>query len=143
MRGQEIRFREQYEAPPEQVFALFANHERFGKLLGVPVKRVMDAPHDDDPNGVGSVRRIASGFAAFEETILTCEPPKLIEYTVSRGGPIKNHHGRLEFSAAANGDTQLAYTIRFTARVPLTGSAIALALDQLIGRALKRVPRHL
>lgn len=142
MPSQRVRFRRQYDAPPQRVFALFANHERFGKLLGAPVKRVQDAPHGDDPNGVGSVRRIASGPAAFEETVLTCEAPELIEYTVTRGGPVKNHHGRIEFTTAGDGGTQVIYTIEFDPRVPLTGRTIAFALGQAIGRALDRVPRH-
>lgn len=142
MPSQRVRFCRQYDAPPQRVFALFANHERFGKLLGAPCKRVKDAPHGDDPNGVGSVRRIAGGPAAFEETVLTCDTPELIEYTVTRGGPIKNHNGRIEFNTAGNGRTQVTYTIEFDPRVPLTGPAIACALDQLIGRALGRVPRH-
>lgn len=142
MPGQRVRFRRQYEAPPRRVFALFADHERFGKLLGVPCRRIKTAPHDDNPNGVGSVRRIANGPAAFEETVLVCDAPKLIEYTVTRGSPLKNHHGRIEFNAVTGGNTQVTYTIEFDALIPLTGTAITVALNQLIGRAMNRVPRH-
>lgn len=142
MPNQRVRFQREYEAPPRQVFALFADHERFGKLLGAPCKRIKNAPDGDDPNGVGSVRRVANGPAAFEETVLVCEPPKLIEYTVTRGGPIKNHRGRIEFNTTANNGTRVTYTIEFDPRVPLTATAINLMLNKVIGRAMNRVPRH-
>lgn len=141
MPSQRVRFHKYYDAAPQQVFALFADHERFGKLLGVLVKRIKDARDGGDLNGVGSVRRLANGPAAFEETVLTCEAPDLIEYAVTRGGPIKNHHGRIEFSSSKDGGTEVTYTIDFDPRLPLTGHAIAFVLDQAIGRALNRVPR--
>lgn len=142
MPSQRVRFDKHYDVSPEQVFALFADHERFGKLLGVPCRRIEDAPHGDDANGVGSVRRVGNGPTAFEETVLTCEAPNLIEYTVTRGSPIKNHHGRMAFSAGKNGGTQLTYTIEFDPRVPLTGALVVFALNQFIGRALDRVPQQ-
>lgn len=142
MPSQRVRLQRQYDVPPPRVFALFADHERFGKLLGAPCARIKDAPDGNDPNGVGSVRRVASGPAAFEETVLVCEEPRLIEYTVSRGGPIKNHRGRIEFNPLADDRTQVTYTIEFDARIPLTGTAITLLLNQVIGRAMNKVPRH-
>lgn len=142
MPRQRVVFKKQYPQPPDQVFPLFADHHRFGKLLGAPIKRIKDAPAGTDPNGVGSVRRIAGGPFAFEETVLTAEPLELIEYTVSRGGPIKNHLGRIEFRPTKNGGTALHYTIEFDGRIPGSGKVIAGVLRTLIGRALDRVPNQ-
>ena len=45
---------ETFDVPRNKVFALFADHQRFGKLLGAPVKRVKDSDQAN-PNGLGSV----------------------------------------------------------------------------------------
>lgn len=142
MPSQRVSFKRQFQAAPPRVFALFADHERFGKLLGAPCRRIQESPHHDDPNGVGSVRRIAGGPAAIEETVITCDTPTLIEYTVTRGGPLKNHFGRIQFSRLPDGGTRLIYTIDFDPLFPFTGPAITWTLQQAIGRALNRVPRH-
>lgn len=142
MSRQRVQFHSHFQAPPAEVFALFADHRRFGQMLGAPVRRIRDAP-GEDPNGVGSIRRIALGPAAFEETVLTFEPPTLIEYTVTRGSPLKNHHGRMAFKAAADGGTELDYHIAFESKLPGMGPVIAMALKAAIGRGLQRAPRFL
>lgn len=142
MPSQCVRFQRQYQAPPQRLFALFSDHERFGKLLGAPCTRIKSAPEGSDPNGVGSVRRIAGGPVAIEETIVTSEAPTLIEYRVTRGGPLRNHFGRIQFNPQEGGGTELVYTIAFDPLLPLTGPAITWVLEQALGRALCRVSRH-
>ena len=123
MSQQEVIFEAYFQAPPEKVFAIFADHERFGRVWGAKFKRIKDG--QGDPNGLGSVRDIHMGLLHFEETIKTFEPSSLIEYTVSAGKAlIHNHLGRIEFRAE-NGGTRLNYRIQFEPDIPLTGGLVA------------------
>ena len=89
MANYKIEIDETFDVPRNRVFALFADHERFGKLLGAPVKRIRDSDQAD-PNGLGSIRKIGIGPIGLEETVITFEPGTLIEYTQpSRPHPLR------------------------------------------------------
>lgn len=135
-----IEIDETFDVPRSRVFALFADHERFGKLLGAPVKRVRDSDQAD-PNGVGSIRKIGIGPIGLKETVITFEPGLLIEYTITSMSPIRNHLGRIRFEDAPEGRTRVLYTISFEDIVPFTGKLVSSALDQGIRKGIKRVPR--
>lgn len=125
------------KAPPTKVFALFSDHKRVGKLLGAPMKRIKDSPESKNPNGVGSVRRVGPPLGGFEETILVSDAPKRIEYTVSKGGPIKNHLGVITFEPTGK-NTRVTYTIDFDGKVPVIGGIIAGVLQKAIEKGIKK-----
>ncbi|WP_404369101.1 SRPBCC family protein [Marinobacter sp.] len=135
-----IEIEETFAVSRERAFALFADHERFGKLLGVPVKRITDS-EQADPNGLGSVRRIGIGPIGLEETIIRFEPDSVIEYTVTGMSPLRNHLGRIRFSDANGDQTRISYTISFEDIVPFTGKLVQKALEQGIRKGIRRVPR--
>ncbi len=135
-----IEIDETFDVPRHRVFALFADHERLGKLLGAPVKRIHDSDQAD-PNGVGSIRKIGIGPIGLKETVITFEPETLIEYTITSTSPIRNHLGRIRFEDAADGRTRVQYTISFEDIVPYTGKLVSSALDQGIRKGIRRVPR--
>lgn len=116
-------------ATPEAVFAALSDHEVFGEFWGLAIRRVRAGELENQPNGLGSVRRIPSPLGPFEETITRFEIPHAIEYQVSSGGPIKDHLGRMEFHAESGG-TRIAYRIRFAPRIPFTGGLIAAILHR-------------
>jgi uncharacterized protein YndB with AHSA1/START domain len=124
----QVRFEQYFAAPRAKVFEWFADHEKFGEVWPGRFRRIQDAPQGKNPNGLGSVREIRQGLLKFEETIVKFQPNSVIEYAVTRGGPVKNHLGRLVFSDA-DGGTQLEYTISFDPRVPFTGWLIARILS--------------
>jgi uncharacterized protein YndB with AHSA1/START domain len=136
MPREEVRLQARVNAPLESVFAFCADHERFVRLLGGRCRRIKEGT--GDPNGVGSVRRIGSGPLAFEETIVTFEPNRRIEYTVTRGSPIKNHLGTVDFREA-DGATEIDYVIRFDGKLPLIGGLLAIALRHAWARNSPRV----
>ena len=119
------------------------DHEAFGKVLDTKIKRVVDSP-DKNKNGVGSVRRI-SAFPVpdFEETVITFEPNVLMEYVVSKGSPIKNHKGRMEFSEE-NGQTDLRYSIDFQPKlpIPLLGSVLKTAIEKPMRKSLEKLSKR-
>ena len=133
MANYKIEIDETFDVPRNRVFALFADHERFGKLLGAPVKRIRDSDQADPKIGIGPI--------GLEETVITFEPGLLIEYTISSMSPIRNHIGRIRFDDAANGRTRVQYTISFDDIVPFTGKLVSSALDQGIRKGIRRVPK--
>lgn len=139
MSSQYLQMNVEFNAPVDTVFGELSDHENMGKVLGAKIKRVKNG--DDNINGVGSVRRITPvPLAGFEETVTAFEPNKLIEYTITKGSPLKNHLGRMVFSEH-NGKTRLHYTIQFEPRlpVPLAGMIIKTALEKVILSGLHRV----
>lgn len=135
-----INIDETFDVPRSRVFALFADHHRFGQLLGAPVKRIKDSDQAD-PNGTGSVRKIGIGPIGLEETVLNFEPDALIEYAITSVSPIRNHLGRIRFEDTPEGHTRVQYTIHFEDIVPFTGKLVSNALEQGIRRGIKRVPK--
>ncbi len=135
-----IEVDETFDVPRQKVFALFAEHERFGKLLGAPAKRIKDSDQADH-YGLGSVRKIGIGPIGLEETVVGFEPDSLIEYSITSLSPLKNHIGRIRFEDTPDGQTRVNYTITFDDIIPFTGKLIQSALEQGIRKGIKRVPR--
>jgi len=117
MGRQHIKIQQFFNAPIGGIFSLLTDHETFGQIINVKIKRVVDS-QGENKNGVGSVRRVSAFPApAFEETVVAFEPDRLMAYEVSKGSPIKNHMGRMEFSHE-QGRTKLNYTIYFETKRP-------------------------
>ena len=135
-----IQIEETFDVPRERVFALFADHKRFGDMLGAPVKRIKDS-EQADPNGLGSVRKIGIGLFALEETVTGFEPDSLIEYTITSLSPLRHHQGRIRFAEINEGRTRVNYTISFEEIIPFTGALIHSALEKALRRGIKRVPK--
>ena len=142
MAQQQVKFEQFIAAPREKVFAYFADHEKFGRIWGGQFKRIKDSSNPRDVNGLGSVREIRSTGMVFEETISKYEPSSLIEYVVSKGGPIKNHLGHIEFHAVEGG-TQVNYTISFDPRIPLTGGIIAGIICTSFNKGVHKAVREI
>lgn len=117
MSRQHIEIRQSFNASVETIFNILSDHESFGKVMAKKVRRIVDS-QEENKNGVGSVRRVSSfPVPAFEETVITFEPNSLMEYVVSKGSPIKNHKGRMEFSGEGD-KTVLCYFIDFEPKRP-------------------------
>ncbi len=127
MPSQEVRLRKRIDAPIEAVFAFFADHQRFASLFGARGSRILEG--DGNPNGLHSVRRVGPGLLAFEETIVAFEPQRRIAYQITRGSPLKNHIGIINFSSEGN-CTVIDYVIRFDGRLPGIGPLVAKALER-------------
>lgn len=138
MANHRIEVDETFDAPRHQVFALFADHQNFGRLLGAPVRRIRDSDQAD-PNGVGSVRRIGVGPVGVEQTITSFEPETLIEYTIISLSPLRNHFGRIRFDSPTETTTRVNYTVYFEDVIPLTGAVVHSVLDQALKRTMRRV----
>jgi len=140
MGKQHIQITQNFDAPIETIFNYLTDHEIFGQVISTKIKRVKDS-HGENKNGVGSVRRI-SIFPTpdFEETVITYEPNQIMEYVISKGSPIKNHKGCLEFSQD-KGQTRLVYNIYFEPRLPfaLLGGILKKIIEKPIRQGIKKL----
>lgn len=130
MPSQLVQLDARFSANPETVFDFFCDHESFGRIWQGEFSRIRASEEPGNPNGVGSAREIRLGLMRFEETHTCCERPRLIEYRVTRGSPIKNHVGRIRFIAEPDGSTRVDYTIEFDPKIPFTGGLIARSLKR-------------
>ena len=140
MGKEKIEIEQSFNAPVETIFNILTDHESFGNVISTVIKRVVDSS-EANKNGVGSVRRISAfPFPSFEETVVTFKPNQLMEYKVSKGSPIKNHKGRMEFSEES-GITRLYYTIEFDPKLffVLFGTFLKGAIDKPIRKGIKRL----
>src|SRR5690606_12105931 len=89
---------------------------------------------DHDRNGVGSVRKLRVGPGpSFEETVTAYEENRLIEYRITRGSPLRNHFGRMQFAADGEGSRRHD-TIAFDGKGPRHAASMRPVPEQGIRR---------
>jgi hypothetical protein len=140
MGEQHIEITQFFNAPVDVIFSILTDHQAFGELINTKIKRIIDS-QGENKNGLGSVRRIKAFPAlSFEETVITFEENQLMEYRVSKGSPIKNHKGRMEFFYEQD-MTRLFYTIDFEPKLPFIffGSILNQVIKEPISKGLKRL----
>ena len=136
MATQLITINQTFNAPVAQVFSTLCDHEQFGKMCCINMKRIVDGK--EKLNGLGSVREIKIGvLPAFQETVTKYVENERMEYKITMGSPIKNHHGIMIFSEKG-GKTELFYTIQLESKIPFTTFLIKSVLGFGIGNGLKR-----
>jgi len=132
-----IELSHQSGLPVAELFDALADHNRLGKVFGLPVRRIRDG--DSEINGVGSVRKIGIGPLALEETVTSFDAGRSIDYRITRGGfPIRDHRGHVEFTPDGNG-SRVNWTIEFGSHLPVAGTAVAFLLEHAIRKGLKHV----
>ena len=141
MRAHWVEIERDFAAPVDQVFGYLAEHENLEKLFGAKVKRVRDG-EDGERNGVGSCRemRIAPVIPSFDETVTKFVPNQLIEYKITRGTPLDDHLGTMQFSPTAGGGTHFHYKIMFASKIPGVAALVSKAVGANIKKGLKNVP---
>jgi hypothetical protein len=138
MSVQKIDINMEFRRPVGKLFALLSDHEKMGPILGANVKRTRDGK--DSLNGLGSVRTLNIGpLPGFDETVTAFEKDKLVEYKITRGSPLKNHKGVMQFYPSGSGGSRLHYTIEFESKIPLLGPVVRAVLEGSIRRGLKKL----
>jgi uncharacterized protein YndB with AHSA1/START domain len=126
----------EFSAPVDQVFGHLSEHENLGPIFGIRVERAKDG--NTDRNGVGSIRRLSlNGLMPFEETVTDFKENELIEYTITKGTPIKDHLGTMRFSATESGGTKLHYVINIDGP-PIIIPLVAMQLRRSIAAGLRK-----
>ncbi|MDE1011861.1 MAG: SRPBCC family protein [Paraburkholderia fungorum] len=135
---QKLQIVENVGISTEQMFARLADHENLGKILGVPVKRSRDGR--GDVNGLGSIRTMGIWPLDFDETITAFEPPRRIEYSVTRGSPLRNHHAVIALSPSENG-TEISWSVHFDAAIPFTGPLVKNVMRIALTHGIRKLGR--
>ncbi|MCD9197168.1 SRPBCC family protein [Aeromicrobium wangtongii] len=135
---QRVHVTHTFTSDPATVFEKLSEHENLGPVFGAKITRVKDG--DTSRNGVGSTRSLKIGpLPAFHETTTVWEPHTLIEYTISKGSPLKGHWGRQILTPTTDGGTQLDYTIGFDMAVPGAAVAVGKVLQAAISKGLPKL----
>ncbi|MED5431406.1 hypothetical protein A15D_00488 [Alcanivorax sp. MD8A] len=136
---QRIEISKTFPFSVDKLFDFLSDHENL-ELIFAPAKIQRIKEGKDSPNGVGSTRNMKILIApAFHETVTRVVPNELIEYTITKGSPLKNHKGVMRFSDTGTGGSRLDYTIEFEGKLPLIGPIIKAGLDQGIRRGLNKL----
>ncbi len=132
----EIAISQKFSAPPERVFAAVTEHKRIEDWQkGIQV--TLERPGIPSPNGLGAVRRIKQGPLAIREEVVRWEEPRAMDYRMISGAPLRDHLGEIRLAPAADGGTDVTYTIRFGLPLYLGGDFTA----RLVASQLARVVR--
>ncbi len=130
-----------FPQPLSAVFAHLSEHENLAAVFGVPIKRIATSRDPNEPNGLGSVRRLFIGPVRVEETITAFEKDRTIEYRVTKGGFLKHHHGVMRFSEQSGG-THLDYTVEIQSIFPFVTMPLTAALGFGMRRGLTKLSRR-
>jgi uncharacterized protein YndB with AHSA1/START domain len=141
VRAHHVHIEHEFAKPPQRIFAYLAEHENLAEVFGAKVTRLRDG-EDGERNGVGSVRQLQIGLLPpFEETVTEFVPDERIVYRISKGSPLRDHLGVMEFAPAAAGGTRFCYDIRLGSPVPGLALLVRAALTRSIERSLPKVER--
>ena len=140
---QTVRVQKDLAAPPERVFAYLSENDNLGVLFApARVEHIKDG--DEGRTGVGSVRKLSFwGFLPFEETVTESVPNQRIEYEITKGSPMRDHHGTMAFSPTGAGGTHLDYTITLDSAVPGLAPVVAAQLRRALTKGLAKVDAEL
>lgn len=133
---EKIIISEKFSMPVEELFAFLENHDNLGQIFAPMQVKTL---HNGSPEvfGVGSVRQLSLGpVLPFEETVTAYTKNERIEYKITKGSPMKNHHGMMLFTAEGNGSS-LYYTIEFDSDIPGLAFLVKQVLEAGIRKGLK------
>lgn len=138
-----ILIEQEFPCSVEVLFSHLEKHENIGLIANAKICRLKpsDTQHE---NGVNSIRRIQSfPLPSFEETIVQYIPNQLIEYTVTKGSPVKNHLGRMSFSRSDTG-SHLTYSIELEAKTLLKPLEFIIIgqLENTLKKGLKKLAKQ-
>jgi uncharacterized protein YndB with AHSA1/START domain len=136
-----IEIERAFDHPIERVFRRYTDHAGWTAWAGLGrVWRERDGSPERD--GVGCVRAFSLSPGLREE-VTRFDPPRRMEYRVTRGAaPIADHHGEVLFAPEGQG-TRVTWRVTFRARIPGTGWALERGLGLLFRAILARLARDL
>jgi uncharacterized protein YndB with AHSA1/START domain len=138
MRAHILHVTHDFAKPADAVFAYLSQHENLGEFLNAKVTRLSDG--DTDRNGVGSRRQLKVGpLPPFEETVTEYVPGRRLGYKITKGSPLKDHWGLMEFSDRPGGGCHLDYKIKLASPIPGVAGIVKKTLTKSITDTLPKV----
>jgi uncharacterized protein YndB with AHSA1/START domain len=133
-------FVRQIAAPPETVFDVLTDHERYAAITPMR-KSVLERQGDPAPNGVGAVRVLSSVGPPLREEVIAFQSPSRFSYKLLSGAPVRDHVGTVELSAEAGG-TKMVYAVRTVPTLPVVGGAVVAVTKQGIKVLIKGITKE-
>ena len=125
-------------APIDEVFELLSDHAGYTRFRGFTTAELL-REGAGERNGVGALRRLATGPLRFEEEITAFERPTRMDYLIRRVNlPMRHDTGSIELSSTATG-TRVLWRSSFTVPVPVAGPARGALLAAAIRRGFVRL----
>jgi hypothetical protein len=135
---QRIEIVQEFRLPVQRLFAYLEEHENLETIFK-PARITRVRSGDTDRNGVGSVRSLSLPLSPpFEETVTAFKANELIEYRITKGSLLRNHHGVMQFFALQEG-SRLQYTIEFEGKLPLVAAVFKTGLERSIRKGLMHI----
>ena len=122
-----VRVERTVDVSRDSLFAVFADHEGYGRFRGVK-KCELIRPGRDERNGLGALRRVhLGGPTVLDEEIVAYDAPHSYEYRIVRARPLPVKHtlGRVELEALDANRTKVVWTSTFDIPIPIIGKAIS------------------
>jgi hypothetical protein len=122
-----VRVERTVDVSRDALFAVFADHEGYGRFRGVK-KCELIRPGRDERNGLGALRRVhLGGPTVLDEEIVAYDAPHSYEYRIVRARPLPVKHtlGRVELEALDANRTKVVWTSTFDIPIPIIGKAIS------------------
>lgn len=122
-----VRVERTVDVARDSLFAVFADHEDYGRFRGVK-KCELIRPGRDERNGLGALRRVhLGGPTVLDEEIVAYDAPHSYEYRIVRARPLPVKHtlGRVELEALDANRTKVVWTSTFEIPIPIIGKAIS------------------
>ena len=135
-----IELRGEIPAPPAAVWEVLADHRGWAKWAGIR-EAVLRNEGYPAPNGLGATRVFRQSGIAIEEEITFFDPPRRMEYRISGGAPLRDHHGEMILEPSPEG-TRLTWRVAFRPLIPGTGALLRWGLDRGLGRIIARLAAY-
>ena len=120
---------------PDQVFALLADVTQWTAWGPFDRAELEQPAPGDDPNGLGSVRRLqATGAPASHERVIAYEPGRRFGYELLAGLPLRDYQANVTLEPLPDG-TRITWHSEFRPKVPGTGWFYRSVLQAFIARA--------
>ena len=111
-------------APAEKIWDILGVHENYTLLKDVVYAKLL-REGENERNGVGAIREVHVQSTKFIEEITVYEPPRRVDYLVTKcNHPMKHHGGRVDLIPRGDG-TEIHWVTSFSVPIPLIGRMFA------------------
>ncbi len=96
-------------APPPEIYRAATEIDQMVSWMAGLQSGEYEARGQDEPIGVGMIRRLSFGSVADVEEIIAAEPPSLFAYQITGGMPVTNHLAVMLLEPVGDGSTQFSW----------------------------------
>jgi uncharacterized protein YndB with AHSA1/START domain len=132
-----FRVQRRIEAPIDVVWAVVSDHAGYSAWTPLAVSE-LTVVGDDDPNGVGAVRRLGMWPRFSFERVVEFEPPRHLAYVLDSGLPVRGYRADCDLRELSGGAATL---LLYSASWESTPPGLGLAMDGLLRTILSSFAR--